>query len=122
MLSTPISLLGAAQNRYSSELLSQVYKMKLDQDKSHNNGITKKVASESQMDSRVSGVHKEKLITFIKSEIYFNERKSVMLNIRDITDNEVMNDIIPTNRLLKCACESLASDFVSDFSAVETIS
>lgn len=111
----PISLLGAAQNRYSDQLLGQVYKMQLELDITHNS---------EEIAQNASGRAKEaskKLVTFNRSEIYFNDRKSVMLILRDLSKGEDMVDAARLNRLLKCVYESLEVDLVGSFSSINYI-
>ena len=65
---------AVAQNRYSSQLLSEEFKLALDfiaiADKTSNK---KKEVS--------------KIITFRRNEIFYDGRWSVMLNLRDLTED-----------------------------------
>jgi len=42
----------------------------------------------------------DKLITFNRNEIYYNDRKSVMLNLRDISDIQNLNKKMKNNNIL----------------------
>ena len=43
---------------------------------------------------------KEKLITFLRNEIIFNNRKSLMLNLRDVTAQEDSNKMMKSSAVV----------------------
>ena len=65
--------------------------------------ITDAKREKTESDKKLEDNDKEapmRLITFQRNEIYFNDRKSVMLNLRDITKLENLHETIKTNRML----------------------
>lgn len=70
-----MSLISAVQGRYSDEMLSQSYRF--DKDPENDKQLSKK--------SKRIANQRAKRITFRKNEIFFMGRKSVMINLRDIT-------------------------------------
>ena len=77
-MEAPISLDAAAKNLYSDTVLSQVYKICLP--------VTSKKAGGREGASRYAQQTEDKLISFNRNEIFFNNRKSVILSLRDISD------------------------------------
>ena len=84
-VSSTFSLATAAQVRTSENILAQQYiYSKLGQQNPDIKEETKGVVSD------LASTMAEKLVTFRRNEIYFDERKSIMLNVRDITNEETL--------------------------------
>ena len=83
--------------------------MQLELDITRNKTIKSPKGEETKADG------KEKLMTFGRSDIYFNDRKSVMLNVRDITKMNHLHETIKTNKMLKRIYSSIAADFMGPF-------
>ena len=111
-LEAPISLKTAAKNRYSDAVLNQVYKISLPKS---NDRAEKERADKYALEMQ------DKLITFTRNEIFYNDRKSVMLNLRDISDIQNLNKKIKDNETLQLAYQKASSELVVPFSQIEEI-
>lgn len=63
----------------------------------------------------------DKLVSFNRNEIYFNDRKSVMLILRDISDIQNLNKKIKANEKLQLAYQSISTDFQTPFESIEQV-
>jgi len=74
---TSLSLMTAAQSRYSDLILSSTYKYvrKSDNLLNPNDSDERKVKSEA-------------IISFLRNEVTFNDKKSIVINVRDMTAQE----------------------------------
>lgn len=72
---TRISLMAVTQNRQSDYFLSQAFVLD-----------TSKKRPGSKKSRAKQSLEKAKIITFQRIEIFYNERKCIMLNLRDISD------------------------------------
>ena len=72
-----MSLIAAVQGRYSDAVLSQVYKLE------------QKDSEKNELVSKKDSCKIEKMVTFRRNELFFMGRKSVMLNLRDVTQEQI---------------------------------
>ena len=79
-LRSPISLVDAAQNRYSNALLHQAFNYSLP-------NIRNRCAKKNDA-HRVYKESQSKIVTFQRSDIIFNNLGSVMLKVSDMTDEK----------------------------------
>lgn len=61
------------------------------------------------------------MITFNRNELFYNERKSVMLILRDISDIQNLNKKIKDNNTLQAAYQNIQSDLAMPFDKIEEI-
>lgn len=109
-LQSPMSLESAAKNRYSDAVLSQVYKVSL----------PKKRKMERTGADRYAVELQDRLISFNRFEIIFDGRKSVMINIRDISDIQNFNKMLKANDTLRNAYKCLQEELKRPFSSIDS--
>ena len=107
LLKTPLSLKAVAQNRFSSELLRDEFKLVLD---------PSKTTPADGVDTKFMAG--KKIITFRRNDIFFDGRKSVMINLRDLTGDESMFKTVRVSKKLQQANYILAQEVVGP---IETI-
>ena len=79
---TKLSLLTTIQNRYSDYILNQTYKFERK---------TKPVSSEEQSLNRNEtrkNTEPTRIISFLRNEVIFNDKKCIVIRVRDLTDQE----------------------------------
>lgn len=103
---THLSLVAAVQGRYSDAVLGQIYRLQVD---------TKSLGQVGNSDKT------EKLVTFRKTEIIFKGRKSVMLNIRDISIGLTVNNSMKISKVLRTFESSLSRDALSQQIAIQKL-
>jgi len=54
--------------------------------------------ADAQVSSRKKSKSKPQLVTFRRNEIIFDNRKCIMLNLRDVTDQENMIQVLENNK------------------------
>lgn len=111
----PLSIQSVANKRYSDAVISSVFRMKPELDFNYNKQKLNEQSSEKHDKPQAS---KEKILTFCKSEIYFDDRKSVMINMRDITHLENMHEAVHNNKLHQRIYDSMAPDLISPFLSI----
>ena len=65
----------ASQNRYSDYVLSQTYKY-----------TRRNNQAPSANDSQDRTSDSNRLISFLRNEVIFNDKKSIVINVRDLTE------------------------------------
>ena len=63
---------------------------------------------------------KEKFVTFRRNEIFFDGRSSVMLNLRDVTEQN-LSDTARINKLLLSVKATLSNDVFESMKTMESI-
>ena len=72
-----LSLLNAAQGRYSDSILRNTYKYVVH---AQADGV-------SEQDSELTGsCERDRILSFMRNEVIFDGKKSIVLNVRDLTD------------------------------------
>ena len=84
-----MSLMTAAQSRYSDMVIGQAFK--LDRQEPKNNAeskTTENVGAKDQTNLSARSTVSDKILSFQRNEVIFDNRECIVLNIRDLTDQE----------------------------------
>ena len=114
-ITSRMSLLGAANNRYSKTVLEQAFKL---EDPVGGGRLGNKKAELCDSDS--SELLKQRIITFQRSEIIFNNRQSIMLNLRDISMSKAQQMTLDKIEHGKKVNTELANELQAPFSTIES--
>lgn len=102
----PVSLKAVAQNRYSTQLLSEEFKLAIE------------VATTAQSSGN-SKKEKQKVITFRRNEIFFDGRPGVMLNLRDLTEDESLSRTVRVSQQLQQVNSNIHQEVVGPFEMID---
>ena len=118
-LPTPMSLITAAKNRYSDYVLSQVYRLHYEKEEGK---VSARGAKKKKAVAVEPAIDNSKKITFRRNEIFFNGRKSVMLNLREVKEMDGVNQQMQVGQVVSQSCSVLSNDLAQPFESIEYIS
>ena len=103
-----MSLVQAAQKHFSDDILGQTFRYAQNEALSNNSDGTSRKC-----------FYEEKVMTFRRNDIFFDNRPSVMLNLRDVSEEVTLRDMEEKVESLTTLTQSLCNDLIGPLKSAD---